>query len=1024
MKKFLSLLMCALMITTMLPMSALSATSEETSAKESTTVNVYDATTFGEMLGTENVDIMLWQDIDYTGSDLVSCNSIDLNGYNLTCSNTLTFKGGGRTIRILDSQFNEIKQTSTGTATFQNGINISDGTLRIESGVVKVKRKDSQTASHGIYGTGSVEILDGKITINGSNGTTGSNGSRGSSGINDGGLAYRKNGGTGGSGSSPHGGCGIYVSNITVKGGWITANGGNGGTGGTGGQGGAGAYGRNWTTKFSDISNAGNGGTGGAGGTGGSGGDGICVSGCITVYAGTVYANGGTGGIGGTGGTGGTGGNGGYSESGGPNYGPVGTGGNGGNGGSAGSGGSGGSGLSSADVNVYGGNLYCRGGNQGLPGQTGGSGGNRGLNGRGYASGTDGISGGPGKQIYYGGAGIHAALTVEDGTVSATGAQYAAGIGGSGNETTGFDVTISGGQVTAKGGSQAFDIGGGYDGTKYGTTGKLNVTGGTLILSTSGKGTNATVPTFTNCTVSGSGANQYEGVYDANGKFTINAAALTTNPEAYECGEIVTLVASFDVSRKNGITTPAPRGSVSFELDGEKIGTAPLSRTAVGTNGYRIAYAELEWTVLEGEHTITAEYIPGAGDKYTSNDRVIYEVSVHAHIWDDDFTIDIAPDCINEGSKSIHCTLCEAKKDETVIPALGHEYSSEWTIEKEATCTEPGSKSHHCIRCDDITDITEIPASHSFGPWEVKIPATCDTNGTSTRTCSVCGYSETKTIPMGHTVVEIPEVKATCTSTGLTAGEQCSICGKILKEQEIIPMIPHNYVTTIIPPTEESQGYSLHTCSVCGDNYKDHYTDYISEDVPQIIIENKTASAGKTVTVNLFVKNNPGFNAASIKIDYDMTRLQLLGAELSEEFSNGTNVSYDNLPYLTFVRGSNIDSDTNMMTLTFEVLDTAVVGDAYISLLYEEGNISNTDEENVNFKIVDGKITVIDYLPGDINGDGSVNTKDLTRLLKYINHEDVEYVEKALDVNGDGQVNTKDLTRLLKYINHEDVEIF
>ena len=70
----------------------------------------------------------------------------------------------------------------------------------------------------------------------------------------------------------------------------------------------------------------------------------------------------------------------------------------------------------------------------------------------------------------------------------------------------------------------------------------------------------------------------------------------------------------------------------------------------------------------------------------------------------------------------------------------------------------------------------------------------------------------------------------------------------------------------------------------------------------------ETASAGKTVTVNLFVKNNPGFNAASIKIDYDTTRLKLIGAELSEEFGNGTTVSYDNLPYLTFVRGDNINS--------------------------------------------------------------------------------------------------------------------
>lgn len=263
--------------------------------------------------------------------------------------------------------------------------------------------------------------------------------------------------------------------------------------------------------------------------------------------------------------------------------------------------------------------------------------------------------------------------------------------------------------------------------------------------------------------------------------------------------------------------------------------------------------------------------------------------------------------------------------------------------------------------------------------------------------------------------------KPTCTKTG-TKTYECLICGTT--KTETVSMIPHDYVTTIVPPTENSQGYTLHTCSVCGDNYKDHYTDYVGEDVPQIIIENKTAAAGETVTVNLSVKNNPGFNAASIKIDYDTTRLRLIGAELSEEFSNGTNVSYDNLPYLTFVRGSNIDSDTNMLTLTFEVLGAAVDGDAYITLLYEAGNISNIDEEDVNFKIIDGKITVIDYLPGDINGDGNVNTKDLTRLLKYINHEDVDCTEQALDVNGDGKVNTKDLTRLLKYINHEDVEIF
>ena len=65
-----------------------------------------------------------------------------------------------------------------------------------------------------------------------------------------------------------------------------------------------------------------------------------------------------------------------------------------------------------------------------------------------------------------------------------------------------------------------------------------------------------------------------------------------------------------------------------------------------------------------------------------------------------------------------------------------------------------------------------------------------------------------------------------------------------------------------------------------------------------------------------------------------------------------------------------------------------------------------------------------DHIPGDINGDGSVNNKDLTRLFQYLSDWDVEVNEAALDVNGDGSVNNKDLTRLFQYLSDWDVEIF
>ncbi|MBO4733941.1 MAG: dockerin type I repeat-containing protein [Clostridia bacterium] len=72
----------------------------------------------------------------------------------------------------------------------------------------------------------------------------------------------------------------------------------------------------------------------------------------------------------------------------------------------------------------------------------------------------------------------------------------------------------------------------------------------------------------------------------------------------------------------------------------------------------------------------------------------------------------------------------------------------------------------------------------------------------------------------------------------------------------------------------------------------------------------------------------------------------------------------------------------------------------------------------------DIKIVLSTHTPGDINGDGAVNNKDLSRLFQYLSDWDVEVNEAALDINGDGSVNNKDLSRLFQYLSDWDVEIF
>lgn len=62
-------------------------------------------------------------------------------------------------------------------------------------------------------------------------------------------------------------------------------------------------------------------------------------------------------------------------------------------------------------------------------------------------------------------------------------------------------------------------------------------------------------------------------------------------------------------------------------------------------------------------------------------------------------------------------------------------------------------------------------------------------------------------------------------------------------------------------------------------------------------------------------------------------------------------------------------------------------------------------------------------VPGDINGDGELNNKDLTRLFQQLSGWDVEVQEVAMDINGDGNIDNKDLTRLFQYLSGWDVEI-
>ena len=115
---------------------------------------------------------------------------------------------------------------------------------------------------------------------------------------------------------------------------------------------------------------------------------------------------------------------------------------------------------------------------------------------------------------------------------------------------------------------------------------------------------------------------------------------------------------------------------------------------------------------------------------------------------------------------------------------------------------------------------------------------------------------------------------------------------------------------------------------------------------------------------------------------------------------------------------------------TVELPESAEAGDEFEIevILHDDIDLYNTAREYEGDVIdyltesADGKITVTSPLHtdasyGDVNGDGKINSKDVTGMMKNIVGKRVSgFDPDAADVNTDGKVNSKDVMKLMKYI--------
>lgn len=222
---------------------------------------------------------------------------------------------------------------------------------------------------------------------------------------------------------------------------------------------------------------------------------------------------------------------------------------------------------------------------------------------------------------------------------------------------------------------------------------------------------------------------------------------------------------------------------VNLPLDGNN-----KLKITLGADCKQEEYFALSDADYTGNIDFTCE---GAGNEpyvlvYTGSDGAI---KLHIHSYEEEFTVDTPATCTEAGSKSKHCTGCDASIEKTPIAATGHSWQS-------ATCTQP----RHCTACGSTQG---APLGHRWNE------ATC----TQAKYCPVCETSEGEAL--GHRLGNWSvKTQPTEESEG-EAEHTCSRCRE--KFSEVLPALTsESYTKTEVEATINANAYTEYSLEIGG----------------------------------------------------------------------------------------------------------------------------------------------------------------------------------------------------------------
>ena len=344
----------------------------------------------------------------------------------------------------------------------------------------------------------------------------------------------------------------------------------------------------------------------------------------------------------------------------------------------------------------------------------------------------------------------------------------------------------------------------------------------------------------------------------------------------------------------------------------------------------------------------------------------------------------------------------------------------------------------------------EVTATYSDNSTKTVTGWTCsptklNTKGTQTITVTYIEGGVTKTTTFDVTVNEKePDPEATLTSIEVTKeptktvydkGEELDTAGIVITAHYSDGSEKAISAAGCTFTGFDSSSAGVKTVTVTYQRKTAQFTVTVKQPDPTsdglIYIDPAKGYIGQKVNVTIRLQNNPGLIAAKLAIGYDATVLKLVEAKNGEIITGGSFVTSETIatnPYVAMWSDSTAPTDYTadgvLLTLTFEVLETATEGNTEITVTYEPSATFNHSLQDQTLVMHNGSVEITQRVSGDADGDGVLTLKDVVIMRRMLaGWEGYSINDANADVDGDGKVTLKDAVLIERYLADWDVTL-